>query len=145
MVRERKLLRGFTLIEVTIALALFAVSIMILTQSFMNGMYLKMSLKKEDKRPLMYEMIRSALMQMNRESVASFHKFFYPSGDESFSWQGKIDASDCLSLFKVIVKINDEPDENVFWVRRPDWVSESEMRLSFSKIINAMEQKNAKF
>ena len=111
MVKKRRAFRGFTLIEVIIALSLFAVSVMVLTQSFVNGLSLKASLKHESKQPLMYEMIRASLLQMKRESVPSTHKFVYPASEDGFSWQGKVEASDWPSLFKVIVKIDGELEE----------------------------------
>lgn len=144
MVKKRRAFGGFTLIEVIIALSLFAVSVMVLTQSFVNGLSLKASLKHESKQPLMYEMIRASLLQMKHESVPSTHKFVYPSSEDGFSWQGKVEASDWPSLFKVIVKIDGELEEELFWVRRPDWVSESEVQQYASKILNEPEQEDVK-
>ncbi len=144
MVKRRRFIRGFTLIEVIIALSLFAVSVMVLTQSFVNGLSLKASLKHESKRPLMYEMIRASLLQMKRESVTSTHKFFYPASEEGFSWQGKVETANWLSLFKVIVKVDGESEEELFWLRRPDWVSESEAQLYMSEILNESEREDVK-
>lgn len=144
MVKKRRVFCGFTLIEVIISLSLFAVSVMVLTQSFVNGLSLKASLKHESKRPLMYEMIRASLLQMQRESVPSRHKFVYPASEEGFSWQGKVEASDWPSLFKVIVKIDGELEEELFWVRRPDWISESENQVYASKILNKPELEDVK-
>jgi prepilin-type N-terminal cleavage/methylation domain-containing protein len=144
MVKKRRVLLGFTLIEVIIALSLFAVSVMVLTQSFVNGLSLKASLKHESKRPLMYEMIRASLLKLKRESVPSTHKFVYPASEDGFSWQGKVEASDWPSLFKVIVKIEGESEEELFWVRRPDWVSESEVQQYASKILNEPEREDVK-
>ena len=144
MVKKRRAFWGFTLIEVIIALSLFAVSVMVLTQSFVNGLSLKASLKHESKRPLMYEMIRASLLQMKRESVPSTHKFVYPASEDSFSWQGKVETADLPSLFKVIVKIEGESEEELFWVRRPDWVSESEVQQYASKILNEPEREDVK-
>ena len=144
MVKKRRAFCGFTLIEVIIALSLFAVSVMVLTQSFVNGLSLKASLKHENKRPLMYEMVRASLLQMKRESVPSTYKFVYPTSEESFSWQGKVETSDWPSLFKVIVKIDGESEEELFWVRRPDWVSEAEVQQYASKILNEPEREDVK-
>ena len=144
MVKKRRVFRGFTLIEVIIALSLFAVSVMVLTQSFVNGLSLRASLKHESKRPLMYEMIRASLLQMKRESVASSHKFVYPASEEGFSWQGKVETANWPSLFKVIVKIDGEAEEEVFWLRRPDWASESDVQMYASKILNEPEQEDVK-
>lgn len=144
MVKRRRFIRGFTLIEVIIALSLFAVSVMVLTQSFVNGLNLKASLKHESKRPLMYEMIRASLLQMKRESVTSTHKFFYPASEEGFSWQGKVETANWLSLFKVIVKVDGESEEELFWLRRPDWVSESEAQLYMSESLNESEREDVK-
>ena len=144
MVKKRRAFVGFTLIEVIIALSLFAVSVMVLTQSFVNGLSLKASLKHESKQPLMYEMIRASLLQMKRESVPSTQKFVYPTSEESFSWQGKVETSDWPSLFKVIVKIEGESEEELFWVRRPDWVRESEVQQYASKILNKPEREDVK-
>ena len=135
---------GFTLIEVIIALSLFAVSVMVLTQSFVNGLSLKANLKHDSKRPLMYEMIRASLLQMKRESVPSTHKFVYPASEDCFSWQGKVETSVWPSLFKVIVKIEGESEEELFWLRRPDWVSETEVQQYASKILNEPEREDVK-
>ena len=144
MVKNRRAFRGFSLIEVIIALSLFAVSVMVLTQSFVNGLSLKASLKHESKRPLMYEMIRTSLLKMSRESVASTHKFTYPASEEGFSWQGKVETADWPSLFKVIVKIDGESEEELFWLRRPDWINESELQMYISKVLNKPEQEDVK-
>ena len=144
MVKGRRVFFGFTLIEVMIALSLFAVSVMVLTQSFVNGLSLKASLKHESRRPLMYEMIRASLLQMNRESVPAIHKFFYPASEDSFSWQGKVEIAHWPNLFKVIVKIDGESEEELFWVRRPDWTSESEAQLYTSKILNEPDREDVK-
>ena len=53
--------RAFTLMEVIVALSLFAISILVLTQSFLNGLICKTQLSKEDFRPLLYQTIRSEL------------------------------------------------------------------------------------
>ena len=144
MVKKKRVFCGFTLIEVIIALSLFAVSVMVLTQSFVNGLSLKASLKHESKRPLMYDMIRASLLQMKRESVPSTHKFVYPACEESFSWQGKVETSDWPDFFKVIVKIDGETEEELFWLRRPDWVSEAEIQQYTSKILNEPEREDVK-
>ena len=144
MVKKRRAFWGFTLIEVIIALSLFAVSVMVLTQSFVNGLSLKANLKHDSKRPLMYEMIRASLLQMKRESVSSTHKFVYPASEDGFSWQGKVETSVWPSLFKVIVKIEGESEEELFWLRRPDWVSETEVQQYASKILNEPEREDVK-
>lgn len=144
MVNKKRVFQGFTLIEVIIALSLFAVSVMVLTQSFVNGLALKASLKHESKRPLMYEIIRASLLQMKRDAVPSTHKFAYPASEESISWQGKVETSDWPNLFKVIVKVDGEFEEELFWLRRPDWVSESDMQMYASKILNKPEREDVK-
>ncbi len=117
---------GFTLIEVIVALALFSVSILVLTQSFLNGLICKTTIVKEDDRPFLYQMIRSELNRLERNQVPSSHTIFCPDNKTSFEWQGKVTFVNLRNLYQVNVCIKGEGETVIFYVRRPDWMTSEE-------------------
>ena len=116
--RTDKKQSGFTLIEVIIALALFAVSITGLTQSFTNGLLCKTKLPKGNKQ----------LMQMKREEVEQTHTFCLPDNKTQIGWSGKAAFCKVMSLYRVAVQIRNSKDRDnrFFFVHRPDWMTSEE-------------------
>ena len=126
MVNMIKKYRAFTLMEVIVALSLFAISILILTQSFLNGLICKTQLSKEDFRPLLYQIIRSELKQLPREKVVVDHVVYYPNNETKMSWNGSVDFTGVWNLFKVSVQLKGEDERMVFLIHRQDWMTKQE-------------------
>lgn len=120
---------GFTLIEVIVALALFAVSVLVLTQSFLNGLICKTTLTKEDDRPLIYQMIRADLNRLKRNQVSARHAIFLPDNETKIEWQGNVTFADIINLYRVNIRIKNDAEDIVFYVRRPDWMTSTEKEL----------------
>ena len=120
---------GFTLVEVIVALALFAVSVLVLTQSFLNGLICKTTLAKEDDRPFIYQMIRSDLNRLKRDQVPSNHAVVLPDNKTKIEWQGKVAFADMINLYQVNVRIKNDTEDVVFYIRRPDWMTATEKDL----------------
>ena len=106
---------GFTLVEVIVALALFAVSVLVLTQSFLNGLICKTTLAKEDDRPFIYQMIRSDLNRLKRDQVPSNHAVVLPDNKTRIEWQGKVAFADMINLYQVNVRIKNDTEDIVFY------------------------------
>ena len=126
MKHKRRLQSGFTLIEVIVALTLFSISILVLTQSFVNGLMCKNNLSKENTRPLVCHLIRDELKQLERDNVAVSHTFFLPDNQTKISWQGSVEFCEVSSLYKVKVKIKELDEDFTFWISRPDWMTTQE-------------------
>ena len=131
---------GFTLIEVIVALALFAVSVLVLTQSFLNGLICKTTLAKEDDRPFLYQMIRSDLNRLKRDQVPARHTVVYPDNKTKVEWEGKVIFADLINLYQVNVRIKNDPEDIVFYIHRPDWMTSSE-KAQANRVQNENQQK----
>ena len=117
---------GFTLIEVVVALTLFSISVLVLTQSFMNGLMCKTTLEKEDTRPFVLFTIRQQLYEMERDKVTATHIIPFPDNETKVEWQGSVEFSKILNLYKVSVKIKDQDEPLCIWLHRPDWMTNDE-------------------
>ena len=127
--RTDKKQSGFTLIEVIIALALFAVSITGLTQSFTNGLLCKTKLPKgNNDEAFCLQLIRTQLMQMKREEVEQTHTFCLPDNKTQIGWSGKVAFCKVVNLYRVAVQIRNSKDRDnrFFFVHRPDWMTSEE-------------------
>ena len=118
--------QAFTLMEVIVALSLFAVSILVLTQSFLNGLLCKTQLGKEDFRPLLYTIIRNELKQIQREKVMADHVVYYPDNETKISWNGSVEFTGIWNLFNVNVQIKGEDEKINFLIHRQDWMTKQE-------------------
>lgn len=126
MVIMLKKRQAFTLMEVIVALSLFAISILVLTQSFLNGLICKTQLAREDLHPLLYQMIRSELKNIQREQVVLDHTIYYPDNETKLSWSGSVEFTGMWNLFKVDVHIKSEDERITFWIHNPKWMTKQE-------------------
>ena len=125
--------QAFTLMEVIVALSLFAVSILVLTQSFLNGLICKTQLGKDDFRPLLYQIIRSELKSMPREKVVSDHTVYYPNNETKMFWNGSGEFTGTWNLFKVNSQLKGEDERMVFLVHQPKWMTKQEKQEFLSR------------
>jgi hypothetical protein len=117
---------------VVIALALFAVSVLMLSQSFVNGLICKRALMQGDSKYLALDTIRYTLSKIKRGQVSSNHAFCLPDCTDPIRWQGNVQLTPYLGLYNVEVGIQNEDCKYNFWVRRKDWITQSE-RLQLRK------------
>lgn len=112
--------------EVIVALSLFAISIMVLTQSFLNGLICKNQLSREDQRHLLYQIIRGELKSMQRDKVASDHTVYYPDNETKMSWNGSVEFTGTWNLFRVNVQLKGDDEKMVFLIHNPEWMTKQE-------------------
>jgi hypothetical protein len=133
------------LIEVVIALALFAVSVLMLSQSFVNGLICKRALMQGDSKCLALDTIRYTLNKIKRGQVSSNHAFYLPDCTDPMQWQGNVRLTPYLGLYNVEVSIQNEECKYNFWVRRKDWITQSErlqLRKSHKKRVDENEEES---
>jgi len=123
--------RAFSLIEVVVALALFAIASVVLTQSFLGGL---ISLEKFDFNDVRNQALNTVYVHIlsieDRNQVLSGGDFT-TIGDIPVSWNASIDPTEVADLFDVKVTLNftDKtlfPHSNVpvteqFYLFRPEW------------------------
>ncbi|MGJ8639049.1 MAG: prepilin-type N-terminal cleavage/methylation domain-containing protein [Opitutaceae bacterium] len=127
--------RGFTLIEVMIATALFAATATVLIMSFVNALKFRDHAQSNDIQDADIRAVRmQLLLEPNREDAEDGNTFeTLNSGDAE--WSATIEPTNVVDLFQVIFEIQfSEPQEGkdptyseVLYLLRPTW-SESDER-----------------
>ena len=129
--------KGFTFIEVMVALALFAIATLLLSQSFINGLICKRALLQENPKALYLDIVRRSLYRMKREQVAASHYFYSPNDQEKMvQWGGKVVTTNFLGLYQIVVKFKGDEETFNFYMRRRDWITGAErlqLKKSFEK------------
>lgn len=116
---------GFTLVEVLIALALFAMSSLMLSQSFVNGLVCKHALLNTPNDTLPLESVRQQLHTISFDKIGSDNKI-YLINNETIHWSGKANSTKLPYLFDVQISFeNDKETIHHFWIYRPDWDHEN--------------------
>ncbi len=121
--------QAFTLVEVTVALAIFAIAVVVLTQSFVNTLLSLDSIETEADLQADIRFVRSqALTVADREA--------FEEGDEittlahgTARWYATIESTQVSDLFQVQLTIELEPTDRLertqhiqnLLLRRPTW------------------------
>ena len=136
--------RAITLIEVVVALSLFAVSILLLSQGFINGLMCKRTLFSNSPRALYFDVVRCSLGKLKRDQVASSHSFYLPDrSEESVQWSGAVETTPFLGLYRIAVKFKGDEESYDFYMRRKDWITQSEqlqLRKSFENDVDTHDE-----
>ncbi|MGC6424117.1 MAG: prepilin-type N-terminal cleavage/methylation domain-containing protein [Lentimonas sp.] len=126
---------AFTLIEVVIAVALFATTATILTATMVNALELRNRAQGNSMRDADIRAVRmQLLLQSNREDAEDGERFETLNNGEA-SWRAQIEPTNVVDLFQVYFEIEfSEPLEEqaptyseVLYLLRPTW-SEAEER-----------------
>lgn len=126
--------KGFTLIEVTVALAIFAIASVALTQSFLGGMFsletFKFDDRKEDSLMFVYAKVMAHKERKDLEKGGTIDTI--ESG--TAKWSAKVQKTSVLELYKVDVTVvfddekfaNKASHKEEFYVYRPKWAEPGE-------------------
>lgn len=104
MISLFKLRRAFTLIEVLISLAIFAVGAVVLSAAYLNviGGYSKMGERQQAEEDWKWLRL-TVLSEPDREKVEEGGRLALPNG-EQLVWSAKIEPTDVADLFRVELK-----------------------------------------
>jgi general secretion pathway protein I len=103
--------RGFTLIEVLMSLAIFALAAVSLGAAYSNVLMSRLALKQDEQRLDDQARCRAALLETpGFDDVEAGGEIHLP-GDRTARWQGKIEATSVSDLFAVQLTAEIEPPD----------------------------------
>lgn len=127
--------KGFTLIEVTVALAIFALASVALTQSFLSGMFSLENFKfddaQEDSLMFVYSQVLNTKERSDVEKGGSIKTI--ESGD--VKWSAKVQKTSVLDLYKVDINVVFDDEKfakkpqsyrEEFYRYKPEWSERGE-------------------
>ena len=126
---------GFTLIEVVIAVALFAMASVILTSTFVNALQVRERVTSNDVRDADIRAVRlQLLLQPNRDDAEDGDRIETLTNGEA-TWRAQIEPTEVIDLFRVQFEIEfREPQDDqlptyreTLYLLRPTW-SEADER-----------------
>lgn len=137
-----KMKKGFTLVEVTVALALFGVAVVVLTQSFLGGMFSLESFKFDstDDEALMF--VYDQVLVLGKQDIE--HGGAITTANNGVAkWSGSVQSTSVLELYKVILRVSFEEKKSLalsktksksqpktyteeFYLYRPEWADAGE-------------------
>lgn len=135
--------RAFTLIEVVVALAIFATSLMLLSQSFVNALMCKQMFLQEDDSSTILQCLREQIIAAkSQEDAAKGGQFISPINNEEIKWSASPQKTKVYALFevKVLYASNSSEDKNetTFLIQKEDWLPKQE-RAEFVKKCKAYQ------
>ncbi|HAV11956.1 MAG TPA: hypothetical protein DCX06_00460 [Opitutae bacterium] len=127
--------RGFTLIEVVVAVALFAMAATILSSTFVNTLLLRERVQSNDVRDADIRAVRMQLLLEPDFEAAEDGEDFETLNNGRATWRASIEPMEVVDLFMVNFEIEfSEPQEEqaskyseTLYLLRPTW-SESDER-----------------
>jgi general secretion pathway protein I len=131
--------RGFTLLEVTLAAAIFAVAVVVLSSAFTNALTALSTMRHEENDAPLFEFVRShAITIPDLENFEEGERLPLPDEAQAL-WTALVEPTNIADLFKVELTItlqrpgrDDAVQVQHFYLLRPTW-SDSDDR---SKLID---------
>lgn len=120
---------GFSLIEVVVALAIFAMAAVVLTETFVNSLLAREKGFNNSTRNRDIQAVRmQLLLEPNRDDAEDGDTYETLSNGVA-SWEAKIDPTNIVDLFKVQLRIEfGEPQveletsyQEILYLLRPTW------------------------
>jgi len=133
--RSRRKSSAFTLIEVVIAVALFAMASIILTSTFVNALQLRDRVTSNDIRDADIRAVRlQLLLEPNRDDAEDGDRIETLKNGEA-SWRAQIEPTEIIDLFSVRFEIEFQDPQGgqlatyseLLYLLRPTW-SEADER-----------------
>lgn len=127
--------RGFTLIEVLVSLAIFALAAVGLGAAYSNVLLSRMALKEQGKGEEDFARCRAALLETANFADIEKGGDVYLPDSRMARWKGKIEPTTVSDLFWVTITVEIQPAsggdygpprEQSQWILRPTWSVESE-------------------
>ena len=127
--------RAFTLIEVLVALAIFALAAVGLGAAYSNVLMSRMALKEKGVGEEDFARCRAALLETANFADIEKGGDVYLPDDRMGRWKGKIEPTTVADLFWVTITVEIQataggaygpPREQSQWILRPTWSVESE-------------------
>ena len=93
--------RAFTLVEVLVSLAIFAIAAVVLAAAYLNVIGGLASLNHRQQQEEDWKFVRTmVLSQPDRPTIEAGGRLALPDG-RNLSWQGKIESTEVADLFRV--------------------------------------------
>lgn len=120
--------RGFTLLEVTLAAAIFAVAVVVLSSAFTNALSALANMRHEENDAPLFEFVRShAITIPDLENFEEGEKLPLPDEAQAL-WTALVEPTNIADLFKVELAItlqrpgrDDAVQVQHFYLLRPTW------------------------
>ena len=127
--------RAFTLIEVLVALSIFALAAVGLGSAYSNVLLSRMALKEKGVGEEDFARCRAAMLETANFADIEKGGDVYLPDDRMARWKGKIEPTTVADLFRVTITVEiqataggpfGEPREQSQWILRPTWSVESD-------------------
>jgi general secretion pathway protein I len=120
--------RGFTLLEVTLAAAIFAVAVVVLSSAFTNALTALSNMRREENDAPLFEFVRSrAITIPDLENFEEGEKLSLPDEGQAM-WTAHVEPTSIVDLFKVELTLtlqrpgrDDAVQVQQFYLLRPTW------------------------
>jgi len=120
--------RGFTLLEVTLAAAIFAVAVVVLSSAFTNALTALSNMRREENDAPLFEFVRSrAITIPDLENFEEGEKLSLPAEGQAM-WTAHVEPTSIVDLFKVDLTLtlqrpgrDDAVQVQQFYLLRPTW------------------------
>jgi len=120
--------RGFTLLEVTLAAAIFAVAVVVLSSAFSNALTALSTMRHEENDAPLFEFVRShAITIPDLENFEEGERLPLPDEAQAL-WTALVEPTNIADLFKVELTITlqrpgreDAVQVQQFYLLRPTW------------------------
>lgn len=135
-----KIKKGFTLVEVTVALAIFGIAVVVLTQSFLGGMFSLESFKFDSTEDEALMFVYDKVLVLSKADIENGGSITTANNGVA-KWTGSVKTTSTLELYKVIINVSFEQKKpsikpktftEEFYLYRPKW-SEAAEREAFLK------------
>lgn len=128
-----KMKKGFTLVEVTVALAIFGIAVVVLTQSFLGGMFSLESFKFDNSREEALRFIYNRVIRLEKRGEVEKGGVIETIDVGEVKWEARVEPMEVEKLYRIGVRVFFQNEKNAakskeyleeFYVYRPGWSDE---------------------